>query len=431
MPSPTCLVTPPRRARHDQSTFDPTEPHPGEMEALKVYNSDESDSDAEGGSQPASNCSVLDSIQTRKSVGMKRKPVTGYVSRRKSARPEQQEPSSMSSTFSGDISSYLSSPSAKRDHKSMRCVLPESTPYATFSLHSKPVLGLHWHPSDDRLLLSCSLDGTVRLWDTLWQKMCIATYTVQDVPMKTAAWVTSTAVICAGYDNCAFHADVVSGRILSRLKHDDYVTAVAVHPEDSNSLLTGSSRSEILRWDLRCCKEVSRYKGAGGQILDILFLKGGGQFVASSDIERKGSYGQTMTIWDYASGVALATQVYFEPYSCLCLRLHPTESVFLAQSNANYLIMFSSNKPYKMNKFKRFEGHVLDGYRVGFDVSNDGSIVCSASANGAVVFYDYSSTRTLISLPLATSSTLGVEWHPRLPSVVAVSSWNGHIFCLK
>lgn len=412
------------------------------MEALRVYNSDSSndDSDTESRSQSVNKCSAGNNIRkhekddVRDSPNMKRKLSPGYVSRRKakSARLEQQEPSNMLSTFSGDISSYLS-PTKELDNKPRHseCVIPE-TPFVTFSQHTKAVLGLNWHPYDDRLLLSSSLDGTVRLWDALWQKRCIATYTTHDsVAMKRAIWVGGAKVICAGYNNCAFHMDVESGRILSRLKHNGYVTAVAVHPEDSNSLVTGNSKSEIHKWDLRCCKEVSSCKGAGGQILDILFLNGGDQFVSSSDIERRSSYGQAINVWDYTSGVVLATQVYFEPYSCPFLRLHPTEGVFLAQSNANYLIVFSSIKPYKLNKFKRFEGHSLDGYNVGFDVSNDGSIVCSASANGAAIFYDYSSTRTLKSLQLASCSTMGIQWHPRLPSVVAVSTWNGHIFCLK
>lgn len=407
------------------------------MEALRVYNSDSSndDSDTESRSQSIMCSAGVRTDDVRDPPNTKRKLSSGYASRRKvkSARLEQQEPSSMLSTFSGDVSLYLSSLTAKLDNKARHsvCVVPE-IPFVTFSHHTKPVLGLQWHPFDDRLLLSSSLDGTVRLWDALWQKRCIATYTTHDsVAMNRAIWVGGAEVICAGYDNCAFHMNVESGRILSKLKHNGYVTAVAVHPEDSNSLVTGNSKSEIHRWDLRCCKVVSSCKGAGGQILDILFLNGSDRFVSSSDIERRSSYGQAINVWDYTSCVILATQVYFEPYSCPFLRLHPKECVFLAQSSANYLIVFSSNKPYKLNKFKRFEGHSLDGYNVGFDLSNDGSIVCSASANGAAIFYDYSSTRTLKSLQLASCSTTGVQWHPRLPSVVAVSSWNGHIFCLK
>lgn len=421
------------------------------MEALRAYNSD-SDSDTEPTievtcelkglardttcePQASDSKKLPDNDVERSEISMKRKLSTGYITKRKFARLDdtvQQEVTSVLSTSSRDISLYLSSHATKqKGHARSHCMVPKSIPYVTFTQHTKPVLGLHWHPSDERLLLSCSLDGTVRLWDVLWQKECVATYTMQEVPIKKVLWTTNITMVSAGYDNCTFHTDVESGRVLSKLKHNGHVTALAIHPEDTNSLLTGTSKSELHRWDLRCSKEVNKYKGAGGSILDILFLKGGDQFVASSDIERRSGYSQALNIWDYDSGVVLASQLYFEPYSCPFLRLHPVESVFLAQSNASYLTIFSSKKPYKMNKFKRFEGHSLDGYSVGFDVSNDGSIICSASATGTTIFYDYFSTNVLKCIPLATSSTLSVEWHPKLPSTVAVSSWDGHIFCLK
>lgn len=46
-----------------------------------------------------------------------------------------------------------------------------------------------------------------------------------------------------------------------------------------------------------------------------------------------------------------------ERYSCTRLKLHPTSGHFLAQSHGNYIALFSVNKPFKMNKAKRFEGH--------------------------------------------------------------------------
>ena len=411
------------------------------MEALRAYNSDSSNdaSDTEPATEVTFKSQSMNLPEDRgvktSEISVKRKRSTGYISRRKSARLEnmQGELPSVLSTSSSDLSMYLlSSKSTKQLRDIYRhCAVPDSIPYTTFTQHTKPVVGLHWHPSDDRLLLSCSLDGTIRLWDVLWQKKCIATYAMQEIPIKKVMWITNTTMVGGGYDNHAFYTDVESGRILSKMKHNGYVTALAVHPEDPNFLLTGSSKHELYRWDLRCAKEITNYRGAGGAILDILFLKSGDQFIASSDIERRSGCSQAMNVWDYASGVVLASQLYFEPYSCPFLRLHPVESMFLAQSNANYITLFSSKQPYKMNKFKRFEGHVLDGYSVGFDVSNDGSIVCSASANGTIKFYDYFSTKILKSIPLTTSSTLSVEWHPKLPSTIAVSSWNGCIFCLK
>lgn len=46
-----------------------------------------------------------------------------------------------------------------------------------------------------------------------------------------------------------------------------------------------------------------------------------------------------------------------ERYTVTRLCLHPTLSQFVAQTHAGYAAVFSTQRPYKMNKNKRFEGH--------------------------------------------------------------------------
>lgn len=46
-----------------------------------------------------------------------------------------------------------------------------------------------------------------------------------------------------------------------------------------------------------------------------------------------------------------------EAFTCTSLKVHPHEAHFVAQSNGNYIALFSTRRPYKLNKFKRYEGH--------------------------------------------------------------------------
>ncbi|CAM6118067.1 unnamed protein product [Calypogeia fissa] len=55
--------------------------------------------------------------------------------------------------------------------------------------------------------------------------------------------------------------------------------------------------------------------------------------------------------------VALSNQVYIEAYTCPYVRYHPFEQTFIAQSNANLIAIFSAKSPFKMDKYKRYEGH--------------------------------------------------------------------------
>lgn len=46
-----------------------------------------------------------------------------------------------------------------------------------------------------------------------------------------------------------------------------------------------------------------------------------------------------------------------ERYTCTRLRMHPSEAQFVSQTQGGYIALFSTIKPYKMNKCKRFDAH--------------------------------------------------------------------------
>ncbi|XP_033104715.1 WD repeat-containing protein 25-like [Anneissia japonica] len=117
-----------------------------------------------------------------------------------------------------------------------------------------------------------------------------------------------------------------------------------------------------------------------------------------------------------------------EKYTCPCLKVHPKENVFLAQSNGNYIAMFSCKRPYKLNKFKRFEGHKIEGYPIGFDYSPDGNIITSGSSDGCVYFYSYKTSKLIKKLKCdGDNICTDVAYHPVLPGVMVTCSWEGSV----
>ena len=50
-----------------------------------------------------------------------------------------------------------------------------------------------------------------------------------------------------------------------------------------------------------------------------------------------------------------------ERYTVTRLMMHPSEPEFLAQTQAGYVAVFSTIRPYRMNKCKRFQGHKVRG----------------------------------------------------------------------
>lgn len=297
--------------------------------------------------------------------------------------------------------------------------------------HTKPVLSLEWHPCNPHLLLSASLDGGVRLWDVAKQQKCVETYNFHSAAVRYVDWATDTTALSAGYDHTAIYMDIGYAREIVRLKHSAYVSVVKSHPLDRNLVLTGDFDGKLQMWDLRDSKCTKLYRGACGKILDVSFLPKCDAFVASADIVRRNAFSQAMNVWDVDSGVTLTHQLYFEPFTCPCLKVHGRREEFLAQSNGNYVVLFSATKPFKLNKRKRFQGHFVSGFDVGFDLNPDGSVLCSASSEGKVHFYDYVTTKLIRMFTLDESATLAVTWNRNFPFQVAVSDWKGRIHILQ
>lgn len=41
-----------------------------------------------------------------------------------------------------------------------------------------------------------------------------------------------------------------------------------------------------------------------------------------------------------------------EGYNCTCVKMHPKEKVFVAQSSADYIAIFDSTRPFRLNRRK-------------------------------------------------------------------------------
>uniref|UniRef100_A0A3B3TJS4 WD repeat-containing protein 25-like n=1 Tax=Poecilia latipinna TaxID=48699 RepID=A0A3B3TJS4_9TELE len=205
------------------------------------------------------------------------------------------------------------------------------------------------------------------------------------------------------------------------------VMCVVLHPGSPDVFLCGGHSSVVKAWDSRCCKVVKTYKAAVQQTLDILFLRGGTDFITSSDCVSRDSADRTLIAWDYRSTAKISNQIYHERYTCPSLGLHPVEDSFVAQTNGNYVALFSSQTPFKMNKRRRFDGHKVEGYAVRCGFSLDGAILASGSSTGSAHFYDYQSTRALHAIQVHSQPCMCVSLHPVLPATAATCDWAGEI----
>ncbi|XP_072221800.1 WD repeat-containing protein 25 [Leuresthes tenuis] len=296
--------------------------------------------------------------------------------------------------------------------------------------HQGPVNKAQWCPVPhlSHLLLSASMDKTFKVWDGTESGRCLRVYTCHLGAVRDACWTPCGRQLLTGsFDNTAVITDVETGQQAVKLDNQFKVMSVVLHPSSPEVFLCGGYSSVVKAWDSRSCKVVKVYKAGIQQTLDILFLRGGQEFITSSDCVSRDSADRTLIAWDYQTTAKVSNQIYQERYTCPSLALHPQEESFVAQTNGNYMAMFSSQKPYRMNKRRRFEGHKVEGYAVQCDFSLDGTILASGSSTGSAHFYDYHNARMLHTFQAHSQPCLCVSQHPVLPTTVATCDWAGEI----
>ncbi|KAK2879255.1 hypothetical protein QQF64_010575 [Cirrhinus molitorella] len=296
--------------------------------------------------------------------------------------------------------------------------------------HQGPVNTLQWSPVDhlSHLLLSASMDKTFKVWDGVGSGQCLQTYSVHRGSVRDACWLPCGRRLLSGsFDGSAALTDVETGKMIAQMENGFKVCCVAPRPSDPDVFLCGGFSSEVRAWDARCRKMLRVYKAAVQQTLDVLFLSDGREFISSTDAVSRDSADRTLIAWDFETTAKLSNQIFHERYSCPCLASHPLENSFVAQTNGSYIALFSAQRPYRINKRRRYEGHKVEGFAVHCGFSADGSVLVCGSSTGSVHFYDFQSSRTLNTLHAHQHACVCATLHPVVPAVTATCDWTGEI----
>ncbi|KAL9952484.1 hypothetical protein ACROYT_G039747 [Oculina patagonica] len=349
--------------------------------------------------------------------------VKPYVSKRERERLTQTNAATSGVTLNSKQNTEISS----RKTADVVCKPPKQLQF-NLEGHSQGVNCVRWNPAESNLLLSASMEHVVSVWDTNKGRACTRRLTCHTEAVKDSRWsLCGSQVLSCGYDKTARLFNLETGQEIKSFPHKNYVTSVQFHPTEPALFLAGTFKSAILCWDTRTGNVASTYSAFFGQVQDIAFLPGGEEFISAAEVVRRNSTDKGIMVWDFRSTAILSNQTYQEAFTCTCLKVHPTESHFVAQSNGDYIALFSTRKPYKLNKFKRYEGHKVSGYHIGCDFSPDGRIVSSGSADGKIFFYDHFTSRVIRTLDAHSAPCMNVAYHPTLPSCVASCGWDGKV----
>lgn len=340
-----------------------------------------------------------------------------------------QKPSVSSPTVLGSISDSLVPRHVLSKGSSFRTGMPGRMS-VSLTGHAKAVTSIDWSSSHVHLLASAGLDGAVCVWN-VWSsgEKKVRSFLHHSAPVKNVKWSKQgLSLLSCGYDCTSRLFDVERGVETQAFKEDQVVGVVKFHPDNANLFLSGGLKGSLRLWDIRSNEVAHEYVVKDlGPVLDVEFMSCGKRFISSSDVSGRNISENAVMVWDVSREVPLSNQVYAEAYTCPCVKHHPRDSVFVAQSHGNYAAIFSANPPFKLNKYKRYEGHWVAGFPVKCNFSPDGETLVSGSSDGYVYVYGYKSTELIKKLKAYEHPCVDVECHPVLPNVIASCSWDGQV----
>ncbi|PVD26630.1 hypothetical protein C0Q70_14308 [Pomacea canaliculata] len=278
------------------------------------------------------------------------------------------------------------------------------------------------------------MDTTVRVWNAWAQyQQCVRTLRTHTKAVRDAQWSEDgQQILSSSYDRTAAITDVQTGQCCTVLDHPNFVSCGKFHPVMPYIVATGTNES-IQVWDIRSPEVPCRtftYKEHLGQVQDLMFSHDGQELFSCSEVVSRDSSDRSIMAWDFKTGVTLSNQIFQERYTVTRLCLHPKLNQFIAQTQGSYAAIFSTERPYKMNKNTRFEGHKTAGYNIGLSVSRDGNLVYTGCAEGKLHCYNFHNARKIRTFDCRSDVVMDAVCHPVLPSAVACATWSGnlHVF---
>lgn len=303
-----------------------------------------------------------------------------------------------------------------------RCFLPKNLIH-TWEGHTKGISAIRWLPKTAHLLLSCSMDCRVKIWEVYNDRRCVRTYYGHRQAVRDIAFNNSgTHFLSAAYDRYVKLWDTETGECVSRFTSRKTPYCCKFHPDEDKQHLfvAGTSDKKIICWDTRSGEIVQEYDRHLGSVNTITFVDENRRFVTTSD-------DKSLRVWEWDIPVDMKYIADPSMHSMPAVTLSPNYKWLACQSMDNKIVVFSALNRFKMNRKKTFSGHMVAGYACSIDFSPDMSYVISGDADGKVYVWDWKTTKLFKKWKAHDGVCISTLWHPHEPSKVVSAGWDGKL----
>lgn len=303
-----------------------------------------------------------------------------------------------------------------------KCYLPKKQIHV-WSGHTKGVSAIRLFPKSGHLLLSCSMDCKIKLWEVYSERRCIRTFighskAVRDICFNN----TGTQFLSAAYDRYLKLWDSETGQCISRFTNRKVPYCVKFNPDEDkqNLFVAGMSDKKIVQWDIRTGEVVQEYDRHLGAVNTITFVDENRRFVSTSD-------DKSLRVWEWDIPVDFKYIAEPSMHSMPAVTLSPNGKWLACQSMDNQILIFGAQNRFRLNKKKVFKGHMVAGYACQVDFSPDMSYVVSGDADGKLNIWDWKTTKLYHRIKAHDKVCISALWHPHETSKVITCGWDGQI----
>eukprot|EP01007_Sphenomonas_quadrangularis_P002798 NODE_473_length_1445_cov_181.657593_g354_i0.p1 GENE.NODE_473_length_1445_cov_181.657593_g354_i0~~NODE_473_length_1445_cov_181.657593_g354_i0.p1 ORF type:complete len:423 (+),score=129.53 NODE_473_length_1445_cov_181.657593_g354_i0:29-1270(+) len=303
------------------------------------------------------------------------------------------------------------------------CFLPKKLLH-TYRGHTKGVSRIEWFPRHGHLIMSAGMDGKVKLWDVMNSRHVIQTYLGHDKQVKDIAFnPDGERFVSSGYDRFIRLWDTETGQVIRTMSNSKIAYCLKFHPDEQRShlFLAGCSDKKIWCWDTKSGKTVQEYDQHLGSVNTITFYDRNRKFVTTSD-------DKTIRVWEWDVPVQIKYIADPGMHSMPWVAKHPTDQYLAFQSLDNQILIYSVKEgKFKLQRKKKFSGHVNSGYAVQCGFSYDGRFLHSGDGDGNIWLWDWKTCRVLRKFKAHDSVSIGSTWHPTEQSKMATCGWDNVI----
>lgn len=299
-------------------------------------------------------------------------------------------------------------------------LIPKKCSY-TWNEHTEGVNILQWFPNTGHMILSGSMDTTIKIWDVHNHKKCLRTFKGHSKGIRNLNFNRDgTFFISTSYDRWVKIWDTETGQVVSRHSSGNQPADAKFYPKNENEFICGQNNKTIVQWDIRENKIIQTYNDHLDCVNTVTFIDNDKKFVTTS-LDKK------ILIWDYGTPIVChhisEPSLQFVPF----MTVHPNNKYMVGQSMDNQLIVYGTTGKFSLNNKKRFRGHISTGYACQCEFSPDGKFLMTGDGNGRLFFYDWFTTRLFQKFNAHSKVCIACIWHPLKPSKIATSSWDGTI----